>query len=182
MRQQSMRWAVTGTLGIVLALALTVMVNWVAARRWVQGDWTSSRVYSLSAKTLGILSELDQDIEVVVFMTPGSAFYEQVSVLLGRYEAASSHLHVEFIDPDREPLKTRQLAEQYGVSVADTVVFQYGDRSKYVTADQMASYDHSGMQMGGAPRLKAFKGEEQFTSAILSLVAPEVPPIGRIAE
>jgi ABC-type uncharacterized transport system involved in gliding motility auxiliary subunit len=37
--------------------------------------------------------------------------------------------------------------------------------------------DYSGMQYGQGPTMRAFKGEEQFTSAILSLVAPEVPKV-----
>ena len=57
------------------------------------------------------------------------------------------------------------------------VVFVYGERTKYVTSDQMAEMDYSGMQYGQAPTMRAFKGEEQFTSAILSLVAPDVPTV-----
>jgi hypothetical protein len=41
----------------------------------------------------------------------------------------------------------------------------------------MAEMDYSGMQYGQGPTMRAFKGEEQFTSAILSLVAPDVPKV-----
>jgi ABC-type uncharacterized transport system involved in gliding motility auxiliary subunit len=114
---------------------------------------------------------------VIVFMTPASTLYDQVSELLKRYEVISDRISVEYIDPDKEPLKTRQLAEEFGISIADTVVFAVGDRTKYVTSDQMAEYDYSGMQFGQAPTMRSFKGEEQFTSAMLSLVAPEVPKV-----
>jgi len=103
--------------------------------------------------------------------------YDQVHELLERYKAASDKISVEYIDYDREPLKTTQLAEKFGVEVADTVVFVLGDRTKYVTSDQMAEMDYSGMQYGQGPTMRAFKGEEQFTSAILSLVAPDVPKV-----
>ena len=45
---------------------------------------------------------------------PGESRGEEISVreLLDRYAAASEHVKVEFIDPDREPIKTRQLAEE----------------------------------------------------------------------
>jgi ABC-type uncharacterized transport system involved in gliding motility auxiliary subunit len=177
MRQHAVRFAATSSAAILLAAALTVMVNWVGARHWKRGDWTSTQIYSLSEKSERILAGLQEEIRVVVFMTPQSALYEQVRELLDRYAGASSKLKVEYIDPDREPLKTRQLAEQFGISLANTVVFSYGERSKYVTSDQMADYDYSGMQFGGAPNLKSFKGEEQFTAAILSLVAPRVPKV-----
>jgi hypothetical protein len=177
MRRQAIKYTLSGTVGVVLAVALTIMVNWLAARHYRAGDWTSSKIYSVSEKTHNIVVGLEEEIRVVVFMTPASALYDQVFELLKRYEAVSDKITVEYIDPDKEPLKTRQLAEQFGISIADTVVFTYQDRTKYVTSDQMAEYDYAGMQYGQAPSMRSFKGEEQFTSAILSLVAPEVPKV-----
>lgn len=177
MRQQAIRHTITGVVAVILAVALTVMVNWLSARRWVREDLTSTKIYTLSEKSENILSDLPENIEVVVFMTPATSMYDQVRELLERYKAASDKISVEYIDPDREPLKTTQLAEKFGVQVADTVVFVLGDRTKYVTSDQMAEMDYSGMQYGQGPTMRAFKGEEQFTSAILSLVAPDVPKV-----
>jgi ABC-type uncharacterized transport system involved in gliding motility auxiliary subunit len=177
MRKQMVRYTAAGIVGVILAIALTIMANWFAARHWVRADWTTSRLYSLSEKTGNIITELEEEVRVVVFMTPASTLYDQVFELLERYKSISDKISVEYIDPDREPLKTRQLAEQFGISVADTVVFAVGERTKYVTSDQMAEYDYSGMQYGQAPEMRAFKGEEQFTSAILSLVAPDVPKV-----
>jgi len=177
MRQQAVRYTVSGVVAVVLVIALTIMVNWLASRRWARSDWTTTRIYSLSEKTENILSDLSDEIRVVVFMTPQTSMYDQVQELLERYRAASDMITVEYIDPEKEPLKTTQLAEQFGVQVADTVVFAYGDRTKYVTSDQMAEMDYSGMQYGQGPTMRSFKGEEQFTSAILSLVAPDVPQV-----
>jgi len=144
MRQQTVRYTISGVVAVVLAVALTLMVNWISARQWARADWTSSSIYTLSEKSENIVSDLDEDIRVIVFMTPASSMFDQVHELLDRYQAASDLIDVEYIDPDKEPLKTRQLAEQFGVSVADTVVFVYGDRTKYVTSDQMAEMDYSG--------------------------------------
>ena len=177
MRQQALRYTLTGSLGVILALVLMIIINWLGSRHYVSADWTTSRMYSISDKTRNLIADLDQEIRVVVFMTPVSSLYDQVYELLSRYEAASDKIRVEYIDPDKEPLKTQQLAEQFGISIADTVVFVYGDRTKYVTSDQMAEMDYSGMQYGQPPTMRSFKGEEQLTSAILSLVAPDVPKI-----
>jgi ABC-type uncharacterized transport system involved in gliding motility auxiliary subunit len=177
MRQQALRYTISGLTAVVLVIALTVMVNWLSARRWVRADWTTTQIYTLSEKSENLLADLSDEVNVVVFMTPATSLYDQVYELLERYQAASDKITVEYIDPEKEPLRTRQLAEQFGVQVADTVVFAYGDRTKYVTSDQMADMDYSGMQYGQAPTMRAFKGEEQFTSAILSLVAPDVPKV-----
>lgn len=177
MRQQSLRYMVSGVVAVVLVIALTIMVNWLSGRRWIRADWTTTQVYTLSEKTENILAGFTDKIDVLVFMTPSTSMFDQVHELLERYKAASGNITVEYIDPDREPLRTQQLAEQYGVEVADTVVFSFADRTKYVTSDQITEMDYSGVQYGQAPTMKAFKGEEAFTSAILSLVAPDVPSV-----
>lgn len=177
MRRHDFQRSSIAMTAIVLVIALTIMINWLGARHWKRADWTASNLYSLSEKSLNILNDLDEEIRVIVFMTPGSGLWPQVRELLNRYDSASPSIEVEYIDPDREPLRTQQLAEEFGISVANTVVFTSGDRSKYVTSDQMAEFDYSGLQYGQQPTLSAFKGEEQFTAAILSLAAPAVPKV-----
>ncbi len=177
MRKQALRYGVAGGAALVLVLGLVLMANWLGARHYKRWDWTSSKLYSLSEKSLNLVGSLEEDIRIVVFMVPGSPLYDQVHELLSRYQAASDQIAVEYIDPDKEPLRTTQLTQEYGVSVADTVVFIVGDRTKYVTAEQMVEYDYAGMEYGQQPTIRAFQGEEQFTSAILSLVATEVPKI-----
>jgi len=176
-RKEKIAVASSATAGIVLAVALAGMVNWLGFRHYVRGDWTSSKIYSLSDKTKNVLKGIKDDVRVVVLMTPSTPLFAETKELLSRYEAVSPRLKVEFIDPERDPLRTKQLAQEFGVSAANTVVFATGDRKKYVTSDQLADYDYSGMQMGQPPKLKGFKGEEQFTSAILGVVSPKVPKI-----
>ena len=177
MRQEAAANRARGAAAVVLTVVLLIMVNWLGARHWARADWTSNRIYSLSEKTLNILEDLDQPVQAIVFMVPGSPLFEQARELLTRYEAASNLITVELIDPDKQPLRTRQLADQFGISVADTVVFTAGDRSKYVTSSEMAEMDYSRMQMGQAPQMRAFTGEEAFTSAIVSIVSSSVPKV-----
>jgi len=178
MRSTSLKYGATGAIALILVVGLVLMANWLGARHYKHWDWTSTKLYSLSEKSLNLIESLDRDVEVVVFMVPNSPMYDQVHELLTRYEAASARISVEYIDPEKEPLRTTQLTQEYGVTVADTVVFIVDDRTKYVTSDQMVEYDFAGMQYGQQqPTVKAFKAEEQFTSAILSLVATEVPKV-----
>ena len=177
MRRDKVAVASSAAAGIVLVTALVGMVNWLGYRHYVRGDWTSSKIYSLSAKTLNILKGMTQEVRVVVLMTPTTPLFGETKELLDRYQAACPKLKVEYIDPERDPLRTKTLAQEFGVSTANTVVFASGDRKKYVTSDQLADYDYSGVQMGQAPKLKGFKGEEQFTSAILGVVSTKVPKV-----
>jgi len=176
-RRENVVTASTATVAILLAVALTGMVNWLGFRHYVRADWTKSQLYSLSEKTANVLKGVDADVSVIVFMTPSTPLFTEVKELLTRYAAKAPRVKVEYIDPDRDPLRTRQLAQDFGVSAANTVVFSSGDRKKYVTSDQLAEYDYSGMQYGQQPKMKGFKGEEQFTSAILGVVNPKQPKL-----
>ncbi|MGE5236579.1 MAG: GldG family protein [Acidobacteriota bacterium] len=177
MRKEKLLSTSSSLVAIALVAALVLMVNWLGYRHYTRADWTKSKLYSLSEKTLNVLKSVKDEVKVIVFMTPSTPLYSETRELLTRYQAASPKINVEFIDPDRDPLRTKTLAQEFGVSAANTVVFSSGGRKKYVTSDQLADYDYSGMQMGQAPKMKAFKGEEQFTSAILGVVNPKVPKI-----
>jgi len=177
MRRQTLRYGAAGGLGVLLVVLLVIMANWLGARHYERWDWTTSKLYSLSDKSLELVDGLTSDVRVIVFMVPGSPIFDQAHELLERYQAASDKITVEYIDPEREPLKTQQLAEEFGISMADTVVFSVGDRTKYVTADDMVEYDYQGMQFGQQPTIRAFKGEEAFTSAIQSLVQSAAPVV-----
>ena len=154
-------------IGILLAAAMLVGVNYLSVRHWKRGDWTRTKIYSLSETTRKILAGLKKPVRVTVFMTPQkSRLYPEVRELLSRYQAASPKLEIEYLDPERNIARAEAVVKELGIRV-NTVVFRSGDRKKYVEEDKLADFDYAGM--GGAPSIKAFKGEEAFTSAILSV-------------
>jgi hypothetical protein len=177
MRKKSVRYGAAGVAALVVVVVLVGMANWLGTRHYRRWDWTSSNLYTLSEKSIDLVRGLDTEVRVVVFMVPSSPLFDQAQELLERYAAVSDKIVLDYIDPEREPLKTKALAEQFGITMANTVVFIAGDRTKYVTSEQMVDYDYSGMQYGQQPTVRAFRGEEEFTSAIQSLVVSSVPKI-----
>jgi ABC-type uncharacterized transport system involved in gliding motility auxiliary subunit len=175
-RRGSAARAGAGAAGIVLLFALFGVVNYLGARHWVRGDWTRTHLFSLSQTTKKILGGLTKPVQITVFMTRNSRLYQPVSEVLSRYRTASPKIEVEFLDPERNPLRAEALVKQFGIR-QNTVVIRSGDRKKYVEEDKLADFDFSGAQMGGTPQIKAFKGEEAFTSAILDVTENNVSKI-----
>jgi ABC-type uncharacterized transport system involved in gliding motility auxiliary subunit len=156
----------TTAAGAGLAAALLLGVNYLSSRHYVRGDWTRTRIYSLSETTKKIVGGLTQPIRITVFMTRGSRLYPLVNELVNRYRALSGKLEVEFVDPELQVARAEVLVREFGFR-KNTVLFRCADKKKYVEEDKLADYDYAGMgQMGGAPEIKTFKGEEAFTSAI----------------
>lgn len=152
-----------------LAILLVLMVNYLSYRHNFRMDWSRSRYYSLSDKTLSLLSGLTNRIDAVVFFQPGHEAYEDIHNLLKEYEYATPQVRVEWVDPDRDIARTEELMRKYQVDQANVVVFDAGGRSKYVAARDIAEYDYTPVQFGQPPERVMFKGEQAFSSAIQSI-------------
>jgi hypothetical protein len=166
----------TLAISIALGLGILVLVNYIGSRRYARFDWTTTGRYSLSEKTVNVLKGLKSPVQVTVFMTAGTPLYPEVDELLKRYKAKSAMLTVETLDPTRNPVRAKTFVEETGVRNL-AVVFRAGDKKKIVTEDRIVEYDYSRAMMGGEPSVKSFRGEQEFTSAILSVTQARAPKV-----
>ena len=168
----------TTAFGVFLAAALLFGVNYLSSRHYVRGDWTKARIYSLSETTVKIVRGLKQPVRITVFMTRNSRLYGPVNELVNRYRALSGKLEVEFVDPEQQVARAELLVREFGFR-QNTVLFRSGDKKKYVEEEKLADYDFAGMGAmgGGQPDIKAFKGEQAFTSAIREVTENRVTRI-----
>src|SRR5690348_13787420 len=97
-------WLAQGSLlsaGVLLVAALVGIVNYLGMRYYKRFDWTSSQIYSLSEKTLAILSGLDRDIDVTLFLPDGTPLHDSSKELLERYAAKSPRIHFRVVAADK---------------------------------------------------------------------------------
>lgn len=171
-----------GTLsaGVLLALVVYAMVNYLAMRHYARFDWTSTELYTLSQKSQSVVESLPEDValEAVVFLSPADPIYAAVDELLDRYAAANpDQFQKRVIDPAKDLLAARQLVERFEIDRENVVVLARGDERRVISDFEMAEYDYSGAQLGQPPKITAFKGEQLITSAILELVEASKPKI-----
>jgi hypothetical protein len=168
----------TGTLsaGVLLMLALLLLVNYFGWKYYHRFDWTQSRLYTLSPKSLEVLKRLDHDVDAVVFLRPQEDLYQPVRELLSRYAAASPHIHVRMVDPEKNPVEAQQLVARYQVTTPGIVVATAKDR-RVLDSNELAELDFSSVQMGQKPEMTGFKGEQLITGAIMQLSQGRKPKI-----
>jgi len=182
------RWLIGLHLAATLLLlgTLFILVNFIASRRYARLDLTKTQLTALSDKTTQVLSQLHEPLHVVVFYQPTHRLYDFIRDLLEEYERASPKLSVEYLDPEQDIARARQLAKQFEIDRMNLVVFhtglpatgsegQAGSRHKYLSDTDLAEYDYTALAFGGQPTVKAFKGEEAFTSALLSVTQSQQP-------
>lgn len=178
-RSETRRRLIEGSMlsaGVLVAVALFVMVNYLSARHYQRLDWTSADLYSLSEKSENIIADLDRDIDAIVFLSPGSVAYDQVDELLSRYEAASNgRIEKRIIDPVRDRLGAQALIERYAIERENVLVLASGDDKRVIDEYELVELDYAGAQYGQQPSVKAFRGEQLITSAILELVEARKP-------
>ncbi len=163
--------------GVLLVAALVGILNYFGMKYYQRLDWTSTRLYSLSEKTEGVLESLDQPLEVTLFLQPGSSLYDPAKELLERYAAKSKQVSLRVVDPERNLVEAQRLVDRYQIQSLNVVVIDDGTDRRVIEESQLADYDYSGLQFGQSPTLSAFKGEEAFTGAILELVERRKPKV-----
>lgn len=163
----------------VVAGVVFLMVNYLGYRHFKRYDWTSSSYFSLSDKTVGVLKDLSQPVKAYVFYPPYNHSYDDIRELLTRYAEVTKNLTVEYVDPEKDPARVKFLFNKYKIPPTDRlpsiVVFEQGEKIKYVYDKDVVEMDYSGSRRGQAPTIKAFKGEQEFTSAILNLTQAKQP-------
>lgn len=160
---------------VALAFVVVVLVNFIALRNPVRVDLSGRQYYSLSEKTTSLLDGIDQRVDVTVFFQEEHKLYLDIENLLEEYQYQSRNIHVEWVDPSRDLARTEKLAEKYGLTEAQVVVFEIGGKSKVIRQADLANFQ---MVKGRKePVISDFKGEQAFSSAIQGLLQGETPVV-----
>ncbi|MEI8062629.1 MAG: GldG family protein [Verrucomicrobiota bacterium] len=170
---------------ILAVLALVVMANWLVSRHYSRFDWTKSGYYKVSDKTHQALGALKEPVKVIVYLQPSAEsdleekIFQDVRHLLTEFKFyGQDKLQIEYVDPDRDLARAKQVVEKYKFDVREPalVIFACGTRNKYVGKDELVEME-TGMGYGAPPRIKAFKAEGAFLSAIQTVTEGEPPAI-----
>jgi ABC-type uncharacterized transport system involved in gliding motility auxiliary subunit len=112
--KRSTKYASNYVMSLILVIAIVAGLNYIGQRHVKRFDTTGSGRFSLASQTTQVLGKLNKDVEIKAFFPGGE--HAPLKELLIEYKTASSHVHYEFIDPDRQP----DVAKQYDVTVYGT--------------------------------------------------------------
>ena len=165
---------------IVLLGVLFIMVNYLSSQRYARWDLTRQKFTALSGQTIQTLKGLQAPLSVIVFYQPMHPLYGLVKDCLEEYARVSPRIQVEYVDPVQDVARAKRLVQDFQIDVEkpdalSLVIFQSGSRHKYLSDTDLAEYDYGSMSFGSEPRVKTFKGETAFTSAIISVTQAKQP-------
>ena len=180
------RWRIGANviLQTLIVAAIVLMINYVGFNRYQRWDLSRYNKYALSELTKKLLRSLKKEVKIYVFFSPssqsaGSELYVDLQNLLKEYESAGKRkVQVETIDPYRNLTHTRELQTKYNFGAEENlVIIDYQDRKKLLRVADMAEYDPPGM-FNEAPQVRAFRGEQIITSALIELTEEKESKIG----
>jgi ABC-type uncharacterized transport system involved in gliding motility auxiliary subunit len=158
-------------------LAVLGMANYLSARHHLRFDWSSSASTQLSPLTGRVLSNLTNDVKITIYYDKDEPLYHSVWGLLKEYKFRSSRLSIETVDYERDPGAAELVKRRYdfgGAAEKNVVIFECNGRVRFVEQKQLSDLDLSALMGGESREVKRthFRGEMEFTSAILSVSNP----------
>lgn len=125
--ERSTKYGTSAVLASIFFIGILAAVNYLGTRYHHRFDLTEASVYSLSPQSKSVVEGLDKDLTLQAFVEGG--VNPEVSDLLDSYAYASPRVHVNVVDPDRNP----ELAERYNITAYNTVRLEYGEATTQVT-------------------------------------------------
>ena len=141
-------------LGVVAAMVVAVNANVLVARFYARWDVTSEGLYTLSPATTSILHSLTAPVRVTVLLSRTDPLLAPVRQTLVAYGAETRKLDVSYLDPEQNPAEFVAVQKKHGIVagqaddgrvVTDAVLLvASGDRTWFVTGDELSSFDDEG--------------------------------------
>jgi hypothetical protein len=169
--------------GVVVAclsvLALTVMLNYLAVRHYRRVDVTVSHRGELSPRTLRVLESLPGEVTVIVYYDQQERLYKEINDLLREYASRNPLIKVRRVDPDRNPVEANLIRNKYRLATLNQknlVLFDCKGKTKAVYQSALSDYELEPVANAAEREFrrhtKTFKGEQQFTSALVTVINP----------
>lgn len=170
-------WSIRISTATALALAVlvVVLVNILAHRIPWRNDFSQTGKYRLTENTRLLIEGLRHEVRITSMVRPDHELANQIGDLLREYDYASPLIQIAQIDPYRDLLHVQKLAEQHGLRESNLVLFESGARQRIVNIEEIAEFDYLPVLYGEPRRLKSFKGEAAFSSAIHGVTDQKSP-------
>lgn len=165
----------------ILGLVVVGLLNYLSSQHYKRWDWTSDKLFTLSERSQQVLEDLDQNIQVYVFLARGEEDFADIETLLEEYKAVTPRLEIEWIDPDRDRARYQVLADKFGIDswlAGETTLSQVpivvanGDRKWKIERHELIVEDFDTFDDADGHKLD-LQSERALTGAILEVTTGE---------
>lgn len=111
-----------------LFIGIIGMLAWLSTQYVYQADWTTGARNTISDETRRLLDDMQHPVNISAFVQDDELIRSQIKDLIGSYQRFKQDITLEFVNPDREPARVREL----GIASGGEIVIRYLDRSENI--------------------------------------------------
>jgi gliding motility-associatede transport system auxiliary component len=115
---------------VVSLLVMAGLLAWLSTRYSIDADWTRGGRNTLSLDSRQLLDEMPDVIHITAFATENDLVRGHIRDLVGRYQRYKPGVELQFVNPDAEPERVRDL----GISMDGELLIAYQGRSDKIQA------------------------------------------------
>lgn len=112
----------------LLFLVIVGLLAWLSTQYSARFDWTASHRHTLSEASRKVLDLLHEPVTITAYAAENQQVREPVRDLVSRYSQYKKDLVLQFVNPDTQPEKVRQL----GIKVDGEMVIGYQGRTEKI--------------------------------------------------
>ena len=142
---------------IVIVALLNVVISTMDSMWGLSYDLSSNKMYTISAQSKKVLSEVDEDVKIYALMQSGSESHTIEKLLDNYRKEAPDYIDITVVDPVQNPTFANQFTNET-LSV-NSVIVTNGDGSRYRVIDQYDMYEF-GYTSSYQSYVKSFIGED----------------------
>lgn len=109
-------------------LVMAGLLAWLSTRYSLEADWTRDGRNTLSVDSRQLLDEMRDPVHITAFATDNDVIRGHIRDLVARYQRHKSDVELQFVNPDAEPDRTRDL----GITMDGEMLVAYQGRSEKI--------------------------------------------------
>jgi len=125
------RWQIRleNTVFRLLTIAVVILVAWLSTRYNYQSDWTANSRNTLSPASVAVVQAMAERIHITAYARDSELvpIRRHISELVAKYQRHNAAIELEFVNPDEQPERVRELGVING-----ELVIEYQGRTERV--------------------------------------------------
>ncbi|MCI0481364.1 MAG: GldG family protein, partial [Candidatus Dadabacteria bacterium] len=153
MKRRRLIYGTNALISVLSVCGILIILNYIFFKSDVRIDMTEGKLYTVSEHTIGVIENIDGDVEMLAFFKDVGMDRSEFQDLIKEYSRRSGNIKVRYVNPDKEP----GIAKKYDIKEYGTIVLIDGEQTiKLRLADHI-----SGGILNNA--------EEELTNALFKL-------------
>jgi len=154
---------------IFILAAICIAINYLAIRHYTKIDMTKNKLFTLSDKSIAVISEIATPLHIYVYFKPEHELTPMLKNLLNAYTDFSTNIKIHWIDPYHDFDIINSLGNLKDSFKINSILLKSETKHKFLSSAKLAIYDRELEKYGIAPKLINFIGEAAITGSLIDI-------------